>query len=221
MPRADVNSYAEVLATRGLYEAVRGDPSGVTRICRRADDLSHSAEVRVLTAWAKALAYMALSDGAAATQVRSAVRRSVRSGIFDSLVVAYRAAPQILDLIRLSASDEERDLVNGVMSEADDEVLSGAHGMMRTSVEAPLTPREAEVLQLVAAGLSNQDIASQLFISLATAKVHVQHIMEKLDARSRTEAAMKGVALAGQVLPQTARDTAGDGTDSPTRRPSR
>ena len=221
LPRADVNSYAEVLVTRALYDAVRGDPSGVSRTCRRADDLSRSAEVRVLSSWARALACIALGDQSATTHARSALRRSLRSGIFDSLVIAYRAAPQLLDVIRASVSDEECQSLIAVMSRADDEVLSEARGLSHAVAESPLTPRELEVLQLVAAGLSNRDIASKLYISLATAKVHVQHIMEKLDARSRTEAAMKGLALAGQGRPQTAKDTAGGAEGSPTARPSR
>ena len=52
-----------------------------------------------------------------------------------------------------------------------------------------LTPREREVLRLVAKGCSNQEIADQLFISLQTAKVHVRSILAKLGLESRTAAA--------------------------------
>jgi ATP/maltotriose-dependent transcriptional regulator MalT len=51
-----------------------------------------------------------------------------------------------------------------------------------------LTARELEVLTLVAAGRSNDEIARELFISPKTASVHVSHILTKLDVRSRTEA---------------------------------
>jgi DNA-binding NarL/FixJ family response regulator len=51
-----------------------------------------------------------------------------------------------------------------------------------------LTERECGVLQLVAGGDRNKDIAQQLSISEETVKVHVKHIMEKLAARDRTEA---------------------------------
>ena len=51
-----------------------------------------------------------------------------------------------------------------------------------------LTAREIEVLQEVAAGKRNRDIADRLFISEETVKVHVKHIMEKLGARDRTVA---------------------------------
>jgi DNA-binding NarL/FixJ family response regulator len=54
--------------------------------------------------------------------------------------------------------------------------------------DEPLTSREIDVLQHVAGGNRNRDIAEQLFISEETVKVHVKHIMEKLGARDRTSA---------------------------------
>jgi DNA-binding NarL/FixJ family response regulator len=51
-----------------------------------------------------------------------------------------------------------------------------------------LTPREVEILQQVAEGNRNRDIADRLFISEGTVKVHIQHIMEKLGANDRTQA---------------------------------
>ena len=50
-----------------------------------------------------------------------------------------------------------------------------------------LTPREREVLVHVAAGLSNEDIAAELFLSPLTAKTHVSRILTKLDARDRAQ----------------------------------
>jgi two-component system nitrate/nitrite response regulator NarL len=52
-----------------------------------------------------------------------------------------------------------------------------------------LTPRESEVHELLAQGLTNDEIARQLYISRSTTKVHVKHIYEKLGVRSRLEAA--------------------------------
>jgi DNA-binding CsgD family transcriptional regulator/tetratricopeptide (TPR) repeat protein len=60
-------------------------------------------------------------------------------------------------------------------------------GSKPRDVEA-LTPREREVLELVATGRSNRDIAATLFISAKTVSVHISNLLSKLDAGSRTEA---------------------------------
>ena len=65
---------------------------------------------------------------------------------------------------------------------------------------ASLTDREREVLGLVAAGATNCGIAARLFISPKTASVHVSHILAKLGAETRTEAAAYAHA-AGLVQP--------------------
>lgn len=54
----------------------------------------------------------------------------------------------------------------------------------------PLTPREVEVLQVIARGLSNQEIADELFVSEATVRTHVSNILSKLHLASRTQAAL-------------------------------
>jgi DNA-binding CsgD family transcriptional regulator len=58
----------------------------------------------------------------------------------------------------------------------------------RSRHDVPLTPREAEVLALVAEGRSNREVALQLFISAKTVSVHVSNILAKLDAAGRTQA---------------------------------
>ena len=63
-----------------------------------------------------------------------------------------------------------------------------------------LTPREAEVLTLVARGYTNREIAATLVISVKTASVHVSHILRKLDAPNRREAA----AIAHRFAPPDA-----------------
>jgi len=59
----------------------------------------------------------------------------------------------------------------------------------------PLTPRELEVLGLIADGLSSKEIARRLGISEHTVKFHVNTIMSKLGARSRTEAVVVAARL--------------------------
>jgi LuxR family maltose regulon positive regulatory protein len=59
----------------------------------------------------------------------------------------------------------------------------------------PLTAREVEVLKLIKAGRSNQDIAGQLVISIATVKRHISNIYAKLGVESRTQAVAIGKEL--------------------------
>jgi len=70
-----------------------------------------------------------------------------------------------------------------------------------------LTPREAEVLTLVARGYTNREIAATLVISVRTAGVHVSHILRKLGAPNRLEAA----AIVHRLSPPHARQPAFDG----------
>ncbi len=57
----------------------------------------------------------------------------------------------------------------------------------------PLTERELEVLQLIVNGYSNAAIAEELFISVGTVKTHVRHILTKLSADDRTQAAVRAL----------------------------
>lgn len=62
-----------------------------------------------------------------------------------------------------------------------------------SSGESPLSPRELEVLKLIAEGLNNKQIAATLEISLSTVKTHVQEILERLAVSDRTQAAVKAL----------------------------
>jgi LuxR family transcriptional regulator, maltose regulon positive regulatory protein len=78
---------------------------------------------------------------------------------------------------------------------------SGATSRQHTSAQSvsplpePLTPREQEVLLLLAEGASNQEIANHLVVSLATAKKHVAGILSKLGAANRTQAIARARTL--------------------------
>ena len=58
-----------------------------------------------------------------------------------------------------------------------------------------ITPRELEVLQLIAQGLSNQEIADRLFLSPNTVKTHTSNVFSKLDVQRRTQAIQKAKEL--------------------------
>jgi DNA-binding NarL/FixJ family response regulator len=58
-----------------------------------------------------------------------------------------------------------------------------------------ISKREFEVLELIAAGHSNQDIADKLFVSMSTVKTHVSNVLAKLEASRRTEAIARAKEL--------------------------
>ncbi len=67
--------------------------------------------------------------------------------------------------------------------------ISGPFERDETNLAATgISKREYEVLELIAAGLSNQGIAGRLFVSTSTVKTHVSNVLAKLDANRRTEA---------------------------------
>ena len=77
---------------------------------------------------------------------------------------------------------------------------AGTPGSPHAAAVASLTPRELEVFTLIAQGLSNPEIAGRLFLSEATVKTHVGHILAKLDARDRVHAVVIAYAT-GIVAP--------------------
>jgi DNA-binding NarL/FixJ family response regulator len=73
---------------------------------------------------------------------------------------------------------------------------------MRVPAEEALTSREVEVLELVARGSSNADVAASLFISEATVKTHLLHIFGKLDVDDRTAAVVSALERGIIALPR-------------------
>jgi RNA polymerase sigma factor (sigma-70 family) len=67
---------------------------------------------------------------------------------------------------------------------------SMANKSLPDDIDVPLTPRETQVLRLVSMGLSNQEIADSLEISIETVKEHVQNLLRKLSVDDRTQAAV-------------------------------
>jgi DNA-binding CsgD family transcriptional regulator len=79
--------------------------------------------------------------------------------------------------------------------EAADVVLAPPQSSAPPDPDAALTPREREVLELMAEGASNKMIARALGISVHTAKFHVGSVIDKLDATGRTDAVAQAARL--------------------------
>jgi HD-GYP domain-containing protein (c-di-GMP phosphodiesterase class II) len=95
-----------------------------------------------------------------------------------------------------AATQLRADVTAGIRdADAVDAVLAAAGHRVSRRREGPsgLTPREVEVLKLLALGLSNKEIAQRLTISPKTAGSHVEHIYSKIDASSRAAAGLFAV----------------------------
>ncbi|WP_275412830.1 ATP-binding protein [Planotetraspora phitsanulokensis] len=139
-----------------------------------AGDFDAAAEVwkQLKRPYAQSKALLHAAGDAAAGGDRDGACERLR--VAHPLAVSLRAAPLVTQIESLARR------VGGLLSEpvrqaADEQIL--------------LTPRELEVLRLVAAGRSNREIAAELFISAKTASVHVSNILPKLGVSSRGEAA--------------------------------
>lgn len=106
-------------------------------------------------------------------------------------LVKSRAAEHVIDAVRRAAAGEMLFEPATLAS-----VIARQRARARAEREAErsrvvLTPRETEVLRLMAEGLDNKSIADRLGIGLNTVRGHVQTVLEKLDAHSKLEAVVK------------------------------
>ncbi|MGO4537718.1 helix-turn-helix transcriptional regulator [Paenibacillus sp. 2TAB19] len=111
------------------------------------------------------------------------------TGVLDAAqtgVLLAMASQALMMCVLRQSSEEEASAVN-----SDVEVTSE----QAEAIEEPLTERELEVLALLAAGLSNKEIAERLVIAAGTVKVHVKHIFAKLKVNRRTKAIMQAKEL--------------------------
>jgi LuxR family transcriptional regulator, maltose regulon positive regulatory protein len=184
--------HGEFIATLSLVEACVGRPDRAEDLAAQAESITGSTEARALALWARAIAETARGSSGAEKLALDAFVQTGLTGCWDCFVCAYRGYPQLL---RLLSRDHQcqRELIN-ILTEAQDLALA-----KRVGVDSPrdrpdqgdtLTKREREVYDLLLQGLSNREIAQILFISDATAKLHVRHILAKLGVRTRTEAAL-------------------------------
>ncbi len=134
-----------------------------------------------------------LADDEPAAEALAAGARGLlfRDAESASLAAALRAVARGLVVLDSALAD--------LLLPADDLADTAEPATEPTGPTEPLTPREIDVLQLLAQGLSNKQIAARLEISDHTAKFHVAAILAKLGATGRTEAVVRA-ARTGLIL---------------------
>jgi ATP/maltotriose-dependent transcriptional regulator MalT len=186
-PRRIIPSWvAEYLATRALSLACMGKVKEAEVAAEQALARSRIAEVRQLAGCAIAVGGALTGDPEPA---RLLMRTSTDLGIWDPFVCAVRSSSALAELV--ATFESERPTLEALYRKSHDRALARAAGFRTRETRSPhevLSPREMEVLGLIARGFRNREISKALFIADSTTKVHVRHILEKLGVRTRAQA---------------------------------
>ena len=178
----------EYLATRALVTACLGDAKSSRKAQSQASSASGALQVRGLVLAARAIS--ALREARAATlRIANLFETTDRLQSWDPVVCALRSAPGLGDAV--AANPDVRSQLEALYLRIGDLTLARRAGFRTRATAVPrdvLSPRELEVLGLIACGYKNRDISRALFIAESTTKVHVRHVLEKLGVRTRAEA---------------------------------
>lgn len=128
---------------------------------------------------------LVVADAASVIDLREAVIAGV-----DSFLLSSASVADIRDAIEATARGERV-----VSPEVAMQLAGSWRADQEDSPSASLTPRELEVLQLLAEGLTNQEIGKRLDVSARTIKTHVQNLLSKLDVPDRTGAVARAFRL--------------------------
>jgi DNA-binding CsgD family transcriptional regulator len=104
----------------------------------------------------------------------------MNKNVSGARVVVHARDPRLRELI----AERLADLGEVTVEDAADAVRDG---------DGRITPRETEVLALLAEGLANKEIAARLGVTIHTAKFHVESLLRKLEAVNRAEAVTEGI----------------------------
>jgi LuxR family maltose regulon positive regulatory protein len=186
---ANPSLHGELLTARALALACMDETDEARRLADQSDDLTRGIEAR---SWAHVVrAVIGLRGGDDRAPARAFEFLAANSS-FDALVGGYRAEPRLLGALISDPSTADR-VIDIVRLARDDNALETSHPERENLHEQfrRLTRRETEVVMLLAQGYTNRRIAQELFVTEVTAKVHLRHIFDKLEVKSRTEAAVK------------------------------
>jgi DNA-binding NarL/FixJ family response regulator len=202
-PRTVVLVEDHALTRAGLRTAL--DATGDLRVVAEAEDgpsglaaiAAHQPDVAVIDLGLPGLDGMELTRRARLASPRTRIAiltvQDLESEIHEALAAGA-------DAYSLKSSPPDR-IVAAIRTAADGgayfdpriaHIVMGRIGSGRLASEtgSPLTPRETEILRLIAEGQGNAEIATSLYIGLGTVKGHIRDILEKLAATDRTQAAV-------------------------------
>jgi LuxR family maltose regulon positive regulatory protein len=184
-PDADCHPFYRFLGlTRSRLSLAQG------RKAEAAEQLAAAAQIAQRNDWGYALVATRVLQALAAETIDESLEflgAALRIGEPEGFIGTFVEAGEPL-IPRLQEAARR-----GMQPEYVGQILSAIQGRRlavptRTDLVEPLSERELEVLRLVAAGLSNREIAGKLILSLGTIKTHIHNIYGKLDVRNRAQA---------------------------------
>lgn len=179
---------AEYGATRALALASNGSLGAAAAEAAAARALSSGVEALVLAECAVAIVAVRRGLPNAVEHCRRALRTALGVGAVDGFVCSYRSHLGLLETLCREA--DLHPLLVQLLDRVGDRALGRRLGLIAEERSTVLSKREHQVFELLGQGKTNREIAKLLYISEATAKVHVRRILGKLRLRSRTEAAL-------------------------------
>ena len=190
LEEADIDVVGEApggLAAVEMCEALRPD---VLLLDMRMPDLSGTEVCRRLSDGGTETKIVILSSFADDDDIFGAMRAGASSYIMKDV------APDVL-VAAIRGVANGQTILDGSVAQR---VLDGPPPVP-SSQDGPLSPREQEVLELMAQGLTNRQIAARLWISDPTVKSHVSHILAKLGQSDRTRAIVHAMSRGLVALP--------------------
>jgi LuxR family transcriptional regulator, maltose regulon positive regulatory protein len=184
-------SRGERLSLLAVAHAAERKDDVAHALCEEALAITSAVETTVHTAAAKLIiSVIKESDRNLSDHAHAVLQAAHDADYLDAFVLSYRAYPPILALFD---SESPPLLLQELVRRARDVPLARRLKLdvgVQAGDATGLTQRELEVFALLGEGLTNAQIARKLYITESTVKVHVHHILEKLGARTRLQAAL-------------------------------
>ena len=189
--------YGRLLALLVDVQLADGDITGATATAERLEAMARATPTDYLcahAALARGKICLATSNGDARACLADALTAFSRAGLQIDLartrLTLARALANDRPQVALTEASAALDAFTRLQAPRDIQAAAAVVGSLKgTDRDDGLTRREVEVLELLAQGLSNPEIADRLYISRKTAEHHVSRILAKLGLRSRAEAA--------------------------------
>ena len=186
---------AHILITQKQLDDADGLLQRLIKNAKAGDRVYLIVELRLC----RVLIFKAKGDTAAAlTELKSALVLAEPGGLLMIFVSKGKPVAELLEEILEAKKSDHGHTTAGFSRSYVKKIVTAFKARTPPKIDGlmdPISERELEVLYLIAAGLSNKQIAERLFISLNTVKTHTKNINSKLDVNSRTRAVARAKEL--------------------------